>query len=83
MTHNKYQTTNIDVLISTGIENPPSKAIFEKANKKIEKLTEFIFVGSSKASPLCIMIPYFTMSYLLFFTSDLEKKAFRLPFSFW
>lgn len=64
------------------MKNPSSQAIYEKANDKIEKLTEFIYFASVNASPL-FLVPYFFMSYFLYSTSDLEKEAFSLPFPLW
>ena len=83
MMHNKYPTNNIGVLNSTGMENPLCEVIYEKANEKIEKLTEFIYFAGVKVSPASTVIPYSIVSYYFYFTSDLEKDAFSLPFPMW
>ena len=65
------------------MENPSCKDIYEKANEKIEKLTEFIYFAGVKVSPASTVIPYSIVSYYFYFTSDLEKEAFVLPFPMW
>lgn len=77
------QKNNINLSNSTGMENPSSKSIYEKANERIEKITEFIFFVSVKVSPIFIMIPYFFTSYFFYFTLDLGKEAFRMPYPLW
>ena len=83
MMHNKQPTNNTGVLNSTGMENPLCKVIYEKANEKIEKLSEIIYFAGVKVSPASTVVPYACVSYFLYFTSDLGEDAFIVPFPMW
>lgn len=68
---------------SIGSKNSSAEAVYQESNEKIEKLTETISSAYEKFTPICIFIPYVSVSYIQYFTSDLGRKAFRLPFTLW
>lgn len=62
------------------MNNPVSRTIYQKMNKKLEKFNKtfhFIFV---KLSLLSLTVPAFILSYLVYFTTGIGKDAFKLVF---
>lgn len=66
-----------------GIENPDSKAIYEEANKTVEKWSQAFYIAFVKVTCPLLMIPYFILCFFLYFTTDQGRDAFIRPFPYW
>lgn len=63
--------------------NPASRAIHEKTNRIIEKLSETIHFATIKLGVLGLILPKAVTSYFIYFTTNAGSAAFDLPFSTW
>lgn len=66
-----------------GLINPKSKEIYTKANETIEKWSEIIHLCFEKLTLPLIGPPFIFVSYFLYFTTDLGRQSFFLPFLSW
>lgn len=67
----------------SGLINPKSKEIYTKANETIEKWSEIIHLCFEKLTLPLIGPPFIFVSYFLYFTTDLGRQSFFLPFLSW
>lgn len=70
-------------LLFKGSINDKKREIYEKACKSIEMSSKYIYNGYIKALLPLSTVPYLIMSYFKYYTTDLEKDAFILPFITW
>lgn len=75
-----FLTINVYV---EGLLNPTSVIIYEEANAFAEKWINIITFVFVKVTLPGITIPFFLISYLLYFTTDLGEDSFLLPFVAW
>lgn len=68
---------------NTGLENPTLKVMYENMNEKIEKRGEMVHFALMDITLHGIMIPNLIMSYFNYFTTDMDRDAFRLAFPIW
>lgn len=73
----------ISEIFISGFGFPSSKAIYEKANPKVEKWSAFIVFMVMKVLLQCVMFSQFFVSYILYFEMDMGPESFELPFPFW
>lgn len=66
-----------------GLKSPTSKSIYMEANIFVEKWSSIIYVLFTKASVPIMILPLLILSYFLYFTTDLGRNAFQLPFVIW
>lgn len=66
-----------------GSVHPAKAATYIKSCEFVELTSKFIYVGYVKIVFPFVTIPYLLMSYFKYYTSDLKKDAFRLPFDTW
>lgn len=59
------------------------KAIFNKINPLIEKLSEIIFFVMTKFTPVTVSMPSSIYIYFIYFTTDLGTTVFELPTPLW
>lgn len=62
--------------------HPSSKNIYEKANRRVEKWSKFIYFYIVQISPL-ILLPKFIISFFYYFTTDVGNDSFELMISMW
>lgn len=67
----------------TGMVNAESNLMYVNLNENIEKWSNVFYWVLMKVTAPGILIISFTMSYYLYFTSDLGSDAFCLPYPFW
>ena len=70
-------------LYKIGIENPSTKKMYEQVIKNIEKFTQtidFMFINLTLPG---VMIPRLIISYLNYFSTNLGREGFKLPFPEW
>lgn len=63
----------------TGMKNEESIKMYEKTSKTVEKLSERI-IGTMKISFHVLVWPAFITTVLNYFTKDLGRDAFEMPF---
>lgn len=88
MSSNKiYKDKNIFCLqiakIKSGLENPTSKATYEKANVLVEKCSKIGFNVLKYVVALGYIFPKVIISFFNYFTTDLGNGAFDLPILMW
>lgn len=69
--------------IFAGITNPKFTEIYAKAIEQVEKLSWFFNLAFTKVTIVFVAIPSFIISFVLYFGTDSESYAFRLPFPVW
>lgn len=62
--------------------NPKSIMIYKNANAFAEKWTNTVYVAMVLTIPF-VSLPYMFASYYLYYTTDLGREAFVLPFIAW
>lgn len=80
----KYHTL-IPNLISQilGSTNAVKTTIYKKACTLVEKSSNYIYTGLVKIACPMTIIPYILWSYFMYYTTDLGRDAFTLPFVLW
>lgn len=68
---------------SVGSINDKKRELYEDACKFVELATRYIHIGYLKYIFPLATVPYLFMSYFNYYTKDLEKDAFILPFVTW
>lgn len=66
------------MLFHKGMKSAESKEIYEKTSQTVENLSERI-IGTMRVSYYLVLWPYFFISYIKYFTTDLGADAFELP----
>lgn len=66
-----------------GTENPISKAIHEKRSQEVEKWCKALDFIMRKVTLQLSMWPKFVVSMFRYFTTDLGREAFELPYLMW
>lgn len=66
-----------------GSINDGKRVIYEKACKFVEKLSSYIYIGYVKIVLPFTTAPYLVSSYFNYYTTNLGKDAFSLPFVMW
>lgn len=66
-----------------GSKYADSKKIYDQTIQKMEKWSKIIYLGISRVLPICLMLPKFIISFSLYYTTDLDRGAFILPFPTW
>lgn len=61
----------------------PSRSIFSRTNRLIEKLSEITVLVIVKVTPISGYLPWFVYTFFVYFTTDLGNAAFDLPFPIW
>lgn len=69
--------------IFLGSVNPDTNKMYIKACKFVELSSKYIYFGYMKIVFPCATFPYLFMSYFKYYTTDLGKDAFTLPFPVW
>lgn len=64
------------------LDDPKSKAIYEKANQNIEKFSGIIYLAMVKGTPACLVAPKF-IACLIVYSSTNENEALELPLPMW
>lgn len=64
-------------------ENPTSRALNERINQLVEKLSEIICSVGVKLVAPGIILPKVIFSYFIYFTTDAGSAAFGLPLPMW
>lgn len=73
--------TSIFFFFSQGLhENPLARPYYARASRRIQILATICEILIDKLTIPCVMLPQFTMSYFNYFTTDLGRHAFSLPF---
>lgn len=62
---------------------PTSREIYEKINKKVEKWTEVLYFGLFKVTVPAALLPNCLWSFYIYFSTDLGRDAFNVPFPIW
>lgn len=70
-------------IFKPGMENPASKKIHEETYENIDKCTRYLYYFCVKITVPGVMIPQMITSYLNYFTTDMGKEAFKLPYPEW
>ena len=73
----------IQLEYQTGMVNPESKLMYDNLNGKIETWSDMFYLLLVKVSAPGLLIISFSVSYYLYFTTDLGSDAFLLPFHLW
>lgn len=58
-------------------------AIYVEANKRIELISEIVYVLMAKVAPIFSMLPKSFVCLFVYFTTDLESEALVLPIPMW
>lgn len=66
-----------------GSINGEKREIYEKASQFIEILSNYMYIGYVKVVFPLSTVPYLIMSYFNYYTTELGKDAFILPFVMW
>lgn len=72
--------SKIEMLHFKGSINEDKRKIYKKACKIVEISSSCFYIGYMKIALPISTIPYLFMSYFKYYTTDLEKDAFSLPF---
>lgn len=71
------------MVIILGIEKPASKAIYEQANEKANKIMEMYYFAIIKVTPPSVILPSLILTIYHYFTMDDASDIYRLPFPIW
>lgn len=66
-----------------GLKYPASKAIFEKTNRFIEKLSKILLFLIMGVGLNCVILLQCIARFYIYFTTDLGGEAFVLPIPMW
>lgn len=66
-----------------GVKNPVSKTIHNQTKQQIEKHFRRLDIILVKATPVCVTLPMFIISFVAYFTTDIGADAFELPVHMW
>lgn len=80
--HNFLKKSKINPL--TGLQiSTTSELIHQKCIEKVEKLVQNLYIIIKIVVQNCVIWPTFIVSFVTYFTTDLQSEAFQLPFYIW
>lgn len=62
-----------------GLVQPAAKRFYTKPDQQFEKLNGILQLVIVKMTPICVVVPKFITSCLMYFVTDLGSEAFELP----
>lgn len=66
--------------VEIAIAKRNQQTIYKKSIEKIEKFSKQFYFIYAQCSPIGVVLPSFLMSFFLYFTTDLGRDSFQLPF---
>lgn len=67
----------------TGSRSQTAKAIYTETSQTTEKWTQRAFILMTIVTPVCLTLPLTLVDFFIYFTTDLGREAFDMPFSTW
>lgn len=68
---------------ASGYKNPKSKAIYYRANQRIDKTNGTIFTVVVKMNPFLAIFPKFIACLIVYFTTNMSNEVLKLPLPMW
>lgn len=66
-----------------GLTHPAVRAIYEQVNPQLEKWCDFVIFFAINVLYPTAMLTIFTITYAIYFMTDLGNEAFLMPFPYW